>query len=60
MKYLCIYDFTNVSQQDTITDDDIDAVEYGCLDVYRFHEGSYQRLIAKDTWELVESRPCPT
>lgn len=60
MKYLSIFDLTDVTQQDDITEDDLTAFDEGILDIYRFHEGQFQQYAGKDDWVNIESRPCPT
>lgn len=57
MKYLCIFDLTDVTQQDEITEDDVSAFDTGILDIYRFHEGQFQQRVQKNEWVNVESRP---
>ncbi len=57
MKYLFIYEFETMTQHDNITDDDIEAVEDGCLQIFKYVDGRFFELVHKDEWVPVEDGP---
>lgn len=52
--YLFIYEFDTLTQSPVIADDDIEALEDGCLQIFRFNDSKFEELIHKDHWVAIE------